>query len=141
VTDARLESTIADSPIDVVHGPFYVIGLPPGAEVPLGTVCAFWDDVETTVIAGPSADAGARDRDPEAVGPFALLRLRVARPFTAPGFIAAATAVLADAGISVYMVSTFSFDCILVRSESVEHAMAALTGRGFPLGEVTDAWE
>ena len=141
--DQELEETIAASPIDTIRGPFYVVRLDLGSERPPRAICMFWDESETTAIVTaassktlPSVASDGHQRE----GPYSLLRIRVARPFVARGFIAAASTALADRSVNVYLVSTFSFDFALVRAEMLDDAVAALAARGFPAGEVRDEW-
>ena len=139
--DPELEKVISASPIEAVRGPFYVVQLDPETPPPLDAICMFWDHNETTAIVTPQAGEFLDPLDEQRkVGPFGLLRLRVAAPFVARGFIAAVTTALADESINVYLMSTFSFDLALVRSELLDEAVAALIRRGFPGGEVCDAW-
>jgi hypothetical protein len=59
--------------------------------------------------------------------------LRVAGniPFTVIGVIAQLTAPLAEAGISVFAVSTFDTDYLFVKQETLTRAIAALRVQGF----------
>jgi hypothetical protein len=65
--------------------------------------------------------------------------LRVAGPvpFSAVGVLAALTAPLADAGISVFAVSTFDTDYLLVKAEDRERAVDTLRRRGHTIQETT----
>lgn len=69
----------------------------------------------------------------EAVKWFRLLEVRVSAPFEAKGFLAAISRALADRGLSVLIVSTFSKDYVLVREEAVGEAVDALRQWGFPV--------
>jgi hypothetical protein len=51
-------------------------------------------------------------------------------PFTMTGVLAALSRVLADAGISVFAISTFDTDYLLVPSTRLDAATEALTGAG-----------
>ena len=53
--------------------------------------------------------------------------------FALVGVVADLTAPLARAGISVFVLSTFDTDHVLVRAEAVEEALAALTSAGHTL--------
>jgi len=46
------------------------------------------------------------------------------------GILAAISGVLAEAGVSVFSVSTYNTDYILVKHDRLEDALEALTGRG-----------
>ena len=58
--------------------------------------------------------------------------LRVVGPleFSMAGVIASLTGVLADAGVSVFVVSTFDTDCLLVKQAHLEMAVKSLTSAG-----------
>ena len=51
-------------------------------------------------------------------------------PFTLVGVLASLTKPIAAAGVSVFAVSTFDTDYLLVKSEQFPEAVAALTGAG-----------
>ena len=58
--------------------------------------------------------------------------LRVVGPleFSMVGVIASLTGVLADAGLSVFVVSTFATDCLLVKQAHLDTAVTSLTSAG-----------
>ena len=64
---------------------------------------------------------------------FKLIEVRVSQPFAAKGFIACITRAIADCGLNVLVVSTFSKDYVLVREESIATVVTALRDLGFPL--------
>ncbi len=66
---------------------------------------------------------------------FKLFEIKVSMPFLAKGFLARVTKAIADEGLNVLVVSTFSKDYILVREESYDQGMEALRKVGFPLKE------
>lgn len=141
--NSELEHTIAASPMDAIRGPFYVLKLAADTKGPADSVCLFWDKSETTAIIAQRRGEGAPEVGGSVLareGPFSILRLRVAQPFVARGFLAAATSALADEAINVYLLSTFSFDFVLVRAELLDRSVVALSARGFPHGEVQDVW-
>ena len=53
--------------------------------------------------------------------------------FSLVGVLAGITGVLAESGIGIFAVSTFNTDYILVRSEKLEAALAALGGAGYEI--------
>jgi GNAT superfamily N-acetyltransferase len=59
------------------------------------------------------------------------LRVAGTIPFTAVGVLAALTAPLADAGVSVFAISTFDTDYLLVKERDLAAAVAALHRRGY----------
>ena len=127
---AQLDDVIRSSPIAVSRERYAVVRL--AEPCPLGDhflVCR--DADETTLIS------------PEALVPweaalatetwFRLLAIRMATPFATPGFLARVASVLAQRGINVYVVSTFSKDCVLLKEEDLEEGVAALAAIGFPI--------
>lgn len=62
---------------------------------------------------------------------FKLVEIKVSKPFTAKGFIAAVTKAISDKGLNVLVASTFSKDYFLVREETHKAAVNALEALGF----------
>jgi hypothetical protein len=58
------------------------------------------------------------------------LRVAGTVPFSVVGVLASLTAPLAEAGVSVFAVSTFDTDYLLVKEKDLEAAVAALRGQG-----------
>ncbi|MBW3577108.1 MAG: ACT domain-containing protein [Actinobacteria bacterium] len=50
--------------------------------------------------------------------------------FSLTGVVAGLSAPLADAGIPIFVVSTFDTDWLLVRADDIDHAVEALGGAG-----------
>lgn len=64
---------------------------------------------------------------------FKLIEIQVSLPFLAKGFLAKVTRTIADKGLNVLVVSTFSKDYLLVREETYEVSVDALKKVGFPV--------
>lgn len=60
-----------------------------------------------------------------------LINIRCGNPFYCVGFIAHITAVLANAGIDIVLVSTFSKDLVLVIEKDLQDAVNVLIEAGF----------
>lgn len=58
------------------------------------------------------------------------LRVAGTIPFSVVGVLASLTAPLAEAGVSVFAVSTFDTDYLLVKAADLERAVQALRGQG-----------
>jgi hypothetical protein len=58
------------------------------------------------------------------------LRVAGTISFSVVGVLASLTAPLAEAGISVFAISTFDTDYLLVKAEAMEKAVEALRGQG-----------
>ena len=64
---------------------------------------------------------------------FKLFEVRPHTPFLAVGFIATITKSIADKGINVLVVSTYSKDYLLIKEEKSNYAIEALRELGFKL--------
>ena len=67
---------------------------------------------------------------------FRAFRLEGPVPFTTVGVVSGLTKPLAEAGISVFIVSTFDTDYLLVGEAAVDRASKALSRAGFVVGPV-----
>jgi len=56
-------------------------------------------------------------------------------PFSIVGVVAALTAALAEAGISVFVVSTFDTDYLLAKQKDWANALEALRRQGYTIRE------
>jgi hypothetical protein len=63
------------------------------------------------------------------------LRVAGAMPFAVVGVVAGLTAALAEAGISVFVVSTFDTDYLLTKQEDWAAALEALRRQGYTICE------
>ncbi len=62
---------------------------------------------------------------------FKLIEIQVSKPFLTVGFLAKVTKTIADKGLNILVVSTFSKDYILIREEEIGTAIKALEEIGF----------
>ncbi len=75
----------------------------------------------------------AQDRVPDdvaSVGPWRALKVQGPLDFALTGILAALTAPLADAGISLFAIATYDTDYILVGAQTLETAITTLTAAG-----------
>ncbi|KPF85453.1 hypothetical protein IP70_12215 [alpha proteobacterium AAP38] len=68
--------------------------------------------------------------DVVAVGPWRALKVQGPLDFALTGILAALTAPLAHAGISLFAIATYDTDYVLVRAEALDAAINALTAAG-----------
>lgn len=68
---------------------------------------------------------------------FKLFEIQVSEPFVATGFLATVTETVADAGLNILIVSTFSKDYALIKEEDWRAAADVLEERGFPVADQT----
>lgn len=79
----------------------------------------------------------AQDRVPgdvASVGPWRALKVQGPLDFTLTGILAALTAPLANAGISLFAIATYDTDYVLVREETLDAAIKVLTAAGHRVG-------
>lgn len=62
---------------------------------------------------------------------YALIALHVSIPFYSVGFLAAVSRAIADQGVNILVVSTYSRDYVLIKQAELEKARSALKGLGF----------
>lgn len=120
--------------LDVLDGRWAIARLDPDSPVPewasdpvLGAVVRTADEL-TVVSRAERIPDGVR-----AEGPWAALAVRGPLDFALTGILASLAAPLADAGVSIFALSTFDTDLLLVRDGDVERAGAALTAAGHVL--------
>jgi hypothetical protein len=116
--------------LDLLPGSFAICHLPPETPLPdalleppaaeMVSVTRTGDEL-SIVCREERVPAGARR-----VGGWRCLRVRGALPLSLVGVLAALTAPLAAAGVSVFAVSTFDTDYLLVPEADLERARAAL---------------
>jgi hypothetical protein len=132
-----LETVIGDSPARVLPEPAYVIRAEAGVSLGDGDLAIVHDDTDTTLVTMAADRRATAERAGQPFeGPFTVIRLEISLSFQAPGFIAAATGVCAAAGINVFVLSTFSYDYLLVPVADRAATMAALDARGFPVVDI-----
>ncbi len=69
----------------------------------------------------------------ELVGDYKLIEFRPAVPFQTVGFLAKIAEVIANQGMNILIVSTFSKDYIMIKEEFCEKGLTALKNVGFPI--------
>lgn len=62
---------------------------------------------------------------------YSLIELKVSIPFYAVGFLATVSSAIANKGMNILIVSTYSKDYILVQEDQRENAIQVLTELGF----------
>lgn len=69
----------------------------------------------------------------EIVGDYKLIEFKPAVPFQTVGFLAKIAEVIANEGMNILIVSTFSKDYIMIKEELCETGVLALKNAGFPI--------
>ena len=118
--------------LQVLDGPFVVCRLAADAPLPAwadapGTLVAITRTAEELSVVCPAANAPAGVRQE---GPWRALRVAGPLDFTWVGILAALSACLAASGVSLFAISTFDTDYLLVKAEDLPAALSALTGAG-----------
>ncbi len=67
------------------------------------------------------------------VGDYKLIEFKPAVPFQTVGFLAKIAEVIANQGMNILIVSTFSKDYIMIKEEELEKGLRALKDTGFPI--------
>lgn len=122
--------------LEVLPERLSVVRLEPAAAVPAWAAsgplqCAVRTVDELSVIAVSAAvPTGLR-----AEGPFRALKVRGPLDFSATGILASLALPLAEARVSIFALSTFDTDYVLVRAEALEPALHALRTAGHEILE------
>jgi len=117
--------------LEILPGAFAVARLDPGAEVPLWAQGGAFVSISRTadelsiVCSEPAVPSSI-----QAQRGFRCLRVAGPLDFSAIGVLASLTGPLARASISIFTVSTYATDYLLLPAADLERAMAALTGAG-----------
>ena len=117
--------------ISLIEGRLAVCRLAPGAPWPgadAGALLSVTRTAEELSVVCPSEDAPA---GAQVEGGWRALKLEGPIPFEEVGVLAALAAALAGAGLSLFALSTFDTDYVLVKEEGLARALDALEGSGF----------
>ena len=115
----------------VLPGSFAVLRLAPDADVPMDLlVPPFHSVTRTPVELSVVCPEGAVPEGARAETGWALLALAGPFPFELVGILASVLGPLAKAGVSIFALSTFDTDYVLVKSERLADAVAALAAAG-----------
>ncbi len=115
----------------VLDGNFAVCRLEPGAPIPPWATAG--DLFSITRTADELSVVCHQDAVPEGIPcerGWRCIRVAGTIPFSVVGVLASLTAPLAEAGISVFAISTFDTDYLLVKAEDIETAIDILRRRG-----------
>lgn len=118
-------------PLTLLPDLLAVCRLPPDAPLPAwaagpGFVSITRTDEELSIVVRQDRVPG----DITAVGPWRALKVQGPLDFALTGILAALTAPLAEAGISLFAIATYDTDYILVREERLQAAINALRAAG-----------
>lgn len=114
--------------LEEVSGALWINRLDAGADIKMRSDSSFFSVTRTAdevSVVGPQPLDGARTE-----GPWRAFRVAGVLDFSLTGVLHALTESLADAGISVFVQSTFDTDYILVRDEAAVAAVDAWVAAG-----------
>ena len=126
--NSKLKQVIQSSTFQIIEGTFVYtkVGKIPNGEHFMITT----DKDEITVITEEGRlnelDVVERNKDS-----YSLIALNVSVPFYSVGFLAAISKAIAEAGMNVLIVSTYSKDYIMVRNDLLQKALQILLSLGF----------
>lgn len=113
-----------------IPGEYYVNRLDAGAEIPEPNDEFFWSVTRTGEEVSVVSARALPDARVE--GPWVLIRIVGTLDFTLTGVLHRLLGPLADAGISVFAISTFDTDYVLVRTRDGDQAVTAWRDSGIP---------
>ena len=117
--------------LSLLDGRFAVCRLAPGDEVPAwASGGAFMSVTRTREELSVACAEGAVPEGTRCERGLRVLQIEGPLDFGLTGILASVAAPLAEAGLSIFAVSTFDTDYVMVREESVERAIAALAAAG-----------
>ncbi|MBI2581460.1 ACT domain-containing protein [Candidatus Woesearchaeota archaeon] len=125
----QLKRIIAASKVVVHKGRYAYLKM---RKTPAGTYFMVAKDSDEITIVAEEKQLGGLTYE-SAIKWFKLIEFRVAKPFVSTGFLAKISQAIAQRGINLLIVSTFSKDYVLVREERVNDTVAALRKAGFPI--------
>lgn len=115
----------------LIEGRFAVCQLPPGEEVPAWSAGgAFTSVIRTRDELSVVCAEGVVPAGTECEGGWRIFQIEGPLDFGLTGILASVAAPLAAAGVSIFALSTFNTDYVMVKAESMETAIAALTAAG-----------
>ncbi|HEY8211793.1 MAG TPA: ACT domain-containing protein [Myxococcaceae bacterium] len=114
-----------------------VCRLPPEAPAPAWAGGELTSITRTASELSVVAEVGAVPEGVRSVGPFRALAVEGTLDFALVGVLLALLTPLAAAGVSVFALSTFDTDLVLVRETDLERSVAALRASGHEVGHGT----
>ncbi len=118
--------------LQILDGQFAVHWLQPGAEVPAEALNSefCWTartPDELSLVCPDRIEVSAQKTEPG----WSCIKVQGPLEFALTGIIADLSGTLAEAGISIFAISTFDTDYLLVKTTDLDKARAALTDNGY----------
>jgi hypothetical protein len=122
---------MATQHLTLLPGTFAICRLDPGSAVPVwATTGTFLSITQTTEELSIVCDQSVVPKGVRSERDWRCFKLAGPIPFSTVGVLASLVQPMADAGISVFAISTFDTDYLLVKEESFDRAVAALRKAG-----------
>lgn len=123
---------MAKPSLHVLDGPFSIHRLASGAEIPATVLtCTFhWigrTNEETSIVCPSSLTVTGARTEPG----WSCIKVSGPIDFAVTGLLAELSQALAEAGISIFALSTFDTDYLLVPTSRIDEASAILRRRGY----------
>ena len=117
--------------LDLVPGSYAICRWGPGESLPAWVMHGeFFSVTRTPAELSAVCDVGVVPSGIKAEGPWRVLAVRGPLDFNITGVLAALAAPLATAGISIFAVSTYDTDYVLVRDRELDRAVRVLREAG-----------
>lgn len=117
--------------LSVLEGTFAIVRLPAGAQIPSwATAGPFFSVTRTADELSIVAEESRVPADLRLHGGWRVLQVHGPFELTEVGVLASLAAPLAEANVSLFVLSTFDTDYLLVSTESLAGAIAALKNAG-----------
>lgn len=118
--------------LTVLSAEYSICRLPPGAPLPSGLAALpFWAVTRTPQELSLVLPAGYEPPQSQVEAGWSCLRVEGPLDFALTGILAGLSAALAAAGISIFALSTFDTDYLLVRTPRLTAACRALQADGY----------
>jgi hypothetical protein len=124
--------------LDRIPGEYSICRLPPGAIPGWATQGAFVSITRTPSELSVVCESGAVPVGVTADGPWHALAVRGPLDLSMTGVLAALAVPLADASVSLFAVSTYDTDYVLVRASQTQRATQALRDDGYTIADGID---
>jgi hypothetical protein len=125
----------ADTKLIVHPDDYVVVSVPPAQSAeahrlrlrPFNSVTYDYSEVSLVIRASEWAINESRFREARVEGPYTLITFDIALDLSLVGYLSVVSSLLAQNGVSIYALSTYLRDHILVKKEDSEKAVEALT--------------
>jgi hypothetical protein len=120
--------------LELLEGKYAVVKLAPDAPVPAWALNGeFYSITRTSEELSLVCPESNLTQEVEAERDWRIFKIEGVLDFSLVGVLAALASVLAKAGVSIFAISTFNTDYILVKQTALERAVRALKAEGYHL--------